>query len=297
MAANADKAWFTGAQEGGIGAPSTLPVAAALGEGKTPGEGFVNSIGMTFRWCPPGKFTMGSEQTDNAATRDRAPVEVTLSQGFWMGEHEVTQREYYAIMRKTLPSTFTLHKNAPWWGMTEAKAVTDFCKKLAEIDRKADVLPSGWEYACPTEAEWEYACRAGSNARFCFGDSVSELGQYGNFADRTLHNVNPDFYWAEQSSADGVAEALAFVGSYRPNAWGIRDMHGNVAELVADHLSLELPGGTDPLVQLEKDGQTQIRGGAWCSQPLYCESSFRNALSGRDKQNHIGFRIVLKKSK
>jgi hypothetical protein len=72
---------------------------------------------------------------------------------------------------------------------------------------------------------------------------------------------------------------------------------GNVAELVADHLLPELPGGTDPLARVEKDGLTQIRGGAWCSVPLYCESSFRNAVAGRDKQNFIGFRVALKKAK
>ena len=88
------------------------------------------------------------------------------------------------------------------------------------------------------------------------------------------------------------------MGSYLPNAWGIRDMHGNVAEIVADHLVPgERPGGTDPLVRVEKDGQTQTRGGAWCSTPEYCESSFRNGTSGRDKHNFIGFRIVLKKVK
>ena len=55
-------------------------------------------------------------------------------------------------------------------------------------------------------------------------------------------------------------------------------MHGNVAEIVADHLTPTRPGGKDPLVRLEKNGMTQIRGGAWCSKPLYCESSFRNGI-------------------
>jgi len=92
-----------------------------------------------------------------------------------------------------------------------------------------------------------------------------------------------------------VGESLAPVGSYRPNAWGLRDMHGNVAEVVADHLVAERPGGTDPLVRVEKDGTNQVRGGAWCSLPLYCESSFRNAIDGRNKYNYVGFRIALKK--
>ena len=72
-------------------------------------------------------------------------------------------------------------------------------------------------------------------------------------------------------------------------------MHGNVAEVVADHLLPELPGGTDPLVQVKKDGRTQIRGGAWCSLALYCESSFRNSPPGGDKHDFVGFRVALKK--
>jgi formylglycine-generating enzyme required for sulfatase activity len=293
----AGKPWFAGATDAGIGELSNLPVADTLREGKAPGEGYVNSIGMTFRWCPPGQFTMGSDETDDDAARDRRPVEVTLTQGFWMGEHEVTQREYDVVMRRTVPPGFTQHKNAPFWGVTEAKQVADFCKKLTELERQAGALLDSWEYACPTEAQWEYACRAGSETAYCFGDSVEQLDLYGNFADRALWMQKPDYYWAEQRCDDGVGEALAPVGRYRPNAWGLRDTHGNVAELVADHLLPELPGGADPLAVAEKVGQAVIRGGAWCSLPLYCESSFRNGLPGRDKLNFVGFRVALKRVK
>ena len=74
-------------------------------------------------------------------------------------------------------------------------------------------------------------------------------------------------------------------------------MHGNVSEIVADHLLPELPGGKDPFVRLEKDGKAILRGGAWCSLPVYCESSFRNTLPSRNKANFVGFRILLKKLK
>lgn len=294
IASGSTGSWFGGATAIGLGGPDGRPLAEALREGQSPGEGFVNSVGMGFRWCPPGRFEMGSSDTDSPATRDRSLVEVTLTDGFWMGEHEVTQREYRLVARRNPPAGFTDHRNAPFWGVTELKNVTDFCSRLNELEKKVGSLPAGWEYVCPTEAEWEYACRAGSSSVFCFGDDVSRLGEYGNFADRTLHNRNPDYYWADRRTEDGFAEALAPVGSYRPNAWGLRDMHGNVAEIVADHWSEKLPGGTNPLVRLKKNGLTQIRGGGWCSQALYCQSSFRNT-SGRDKRNYVGFRIALKR--
>lgn len=297
MAAEMGMPWYTGAVETGIGPRSPFPVTAELREGKLAGEAFVNSIGMCFRWCPAGSFRMGSDQTGTAQTSDRSPVDVTLSQGYWMGEYEVTQREYEVIRGRTVPPGFTVHRNAPYWSASEVKGVTDFCRQLTDRERKAGRLPDGWEYVCPTEAEWEYACRAGSTAAYCFGDSIAELGRYGNFADRALHDENPDYYWAAKEADDGFGETLAPVGSFRPNAWGLRDMHGNVAELVADDLLPQLPGGTDPLARAEKNSVTQIRGGAWCSLPLYCESSFRNSAPGRDKSDFVGFRVALKKVK
>ena len=96
-----------------------------------------------------------------------------------------------------------------------------------------------------------------------------------------------------------MGERLALVGSYLPNAWGLRDMHGNVAELVADHYvaGQPRPGGKDPLVRVKKDGRNQIRGGAWCSTAEYCESTFRSSLTGGVKYNHIGIRDEMKKEK
>ena len=294
VAAATDQGWAGGATGRGIGKRPNLPRTETLREGKSAGEGFVNSAGMGFRWCPPGSFTMGTARAGSPATRDREPVKATLTKGFWMGEHEVTQREYHLVTGKNPPIGFTRHKNAPYWGMTELKNINDFCKKLTDLDRKAGTLPSGWEYVAPTEAQWEYACRAGSDSAFYFGNDPAQLGRYGNFADNALRTANPDYYWAEPRADDGVGEALAPVGSYLPNAWGLRDMHGNVAELVADHLMSERPGGKDPLVRVEKDGRNQVRGGAWCSTAEYCESTFRNGFTGNNKYNHIGFRIALK---
>ena len=106
---------------------------------------------------------------------------------------------------------------------------------------------------------------------------------------------NPGYHWAYKQTDDGVGEALALVGSYQPNAWGLRDMHGNLAEIVADHHDAKLPGGKNPLFRKEKDGRGVIRGGSWCSLPLYCESSFRNLCPSKNKSNYVGFRIALKK--
>lgn len=124
-----EQGWAGGVTGGGIGKQLNLPRTETLREGKSAGEGFVNSAGMSFRWCPPGSFNMGSTRVNSAATRDRKPVKVTLTKGFWMGEHEVTQREYNLVTRKNPPIGFTRHRNAPHWGMTELKNIDDLRKE------------------------------------------------------------------------------------------------------------------------------------------------------------------------
>ncbi|MEM7235524.1 MAG: SUMF1/EgtB/PvdO family nonheme iron enzyme [Planctomycetota bacterium] len=291
-------AWVKGAGDLGLG---DAPKGSPLREVRLPkqaGASFVNSVGMTFRWCPPGEFSMGGASRDGAdshAVDDRRPVRAVISEGFWLGECEVTQREYLKVVKRKPNRGFTEHKNAPFWGVTDAKSVEKFLNGLTKLDETAGSIQKDWQYVIPTEAEWEYACRAGSTTRYCFGEETARLSQYGNFADRSLRAADPNCFWATETLDDGFGSELAPVGSFLPNAWGFRDMHGNVAEIVADHWTPELPGGRDPLVRVKKDGVQAIRGGSWCSLPEYCESSFRNALHGRDKRKFVGFRIALKR--
>ena len=296
MQARIDNAWLAGnLPESGWGKPKGQLATDPTGA-REAGDCFVNGHGMVFRWCPPGNFTMGSKEGATPATRDRAPVEVSLSQGFWMGAHEVTQHQYNLIRgRRPVPDEGFIGPNKPFYGVADAKGIADFLKQLNEKEKRAGFsLPEGWGYVCPTEAEWEYACRAGSTTRYHFGDDPALLGQFGNIADTSLYQQDAANYWACRETDDGIARGLASVGSYRPNAWGLFDMHGNLAELVADNWHATLPGGTDPLFRAEKDGMSVLRGGAWCSDPTYCESSFRNAKITRNKYNFVGFRIALK---
>lgn len=253
--------------------------------GTKAGESWTNSIGMVFRWCPPGSFDMGGSK--------KKAMKVTLTQGFWISQFEVTQEQYAKVTRrKPDREVFRLGKDIP---ITHVGTGDRFTKSLTELERKANILPKNWSYDLPTEAEWEYACRAGSTTKYCFGDDIDQLPLYGNFADRSLEKSNPDFWYASKKLDDGQGEGPAPVGRFKPNAWGIHDMHGNVAEVCRDAFVPELPGGRDPLV---KKGQDQvIRGGSWASYPKYCQSAFRNAFRTRDKVGFIGIRVILKPSK
>ncbi len=144
-------------------------------------------VKQKYVWAPAGAFTMGTP----GATDNEAPVEVTLSSGFWLAQTETTQAQYTAIMGTTpwvehgdtdyykagasFPASYINH--------TEAEL---FCAKLTEIERKAGRLPTGWKYALPTEAQWEYACRAGETTAYSFGDADTQLGDFAWFDKNAL---------------------------------------------------------------------------------------------------------------
>lgn len=280
--------------------PAKEPATGELPKNPQAGDEWMNGAGMTFCYCPPGRFQMGRRTDESPQNRDAAPVEVILTKGFWISKYELTAGDYYAIRKRTpsLPSNALRYGHLPLV-MVKGPGAKEYGRKtLQAFEEKGKTHPSGWNYRLPTEAEWEYAARAGSETCYPFGDSAKELSKHANFAEAALFEEDDSVHWTDHNQNDGIGARTAPVGSYRPNAWGIHDMLGNVAEFVEDHYLETLPGGEDPLGRKKKGEMIVLRGGAWCSTAANCDPSFRlsTRLSNNDGQaNWRGFRVVLAK--
>ncbi len=159
----------------------------------------------------------------------------------------------------------------------------EFCKKLTVQDTKK---PAGWMYRLPTEAEWEYSCRGGAASSEPFHSGNSLSGKDANFDSN-----NP------YGGADKVdpLNRTCEVGSYRANAFGLYDMHGNVWEWCLDWYDKDYYGKgplQDPPGPLEGSGRV-VRGGSWCNGGSDCRSADRWRYEPASRNRDLGFRVAL----
>jgi formylglycine-generating enzyme required for sulfatase activity len=236
---------------------------------KPPASIFSNSLDMKFAWMPPGSFLMGCPYGENGDADEKPQQKVTLTRGFWLGVHPVTQGQWKAVMGGN-PSHFKgddLPMEEVSWDDCQ-----EFCKKLTRKD--------GQIYRLPTEAEWEYACRAGTRSAYAFGDSLS----------------------ADQANFGENLGKTSKVGSYPANAWGLFDMHGNVLEWCADWFGRypEFDSfGPYPQVDLIDpqnsicSGKRVLRGGSWWNHSRNCRAAIRHDHASDHRGYNVGFRVVV----
>ncbi len=237
-----------------------------------------NGLGTTLVWIPPGDVTMGSPEDEKGHTDNEDHVHVSISTGFWLGQHEVTQAEWQRVMQTTpwsgrvtegddYPATYVSWDDAMW-----------FCEMLTETEHQAGRLPADWQYTLPTEAQWEYACRAGTKSRFSFGDDESDLSDYG--------------WWAILGNGYAAGDPYAHrVGQKKANPWGLFDMHGNVWEWCRDCYAEGVAGGTDP--QGIAEGSLRvIRGGSWTDPADRRRSATRSRYKSRLRVSFLGLRVA-----
>ncbi|MCA9082066.1 MAG: SUMF1/EgtB/PvdO family nonheme iron enzyme, partial [Planctomycetaceae bacterium] len=187
-----------------------LRVAVSHYGNTTPRELTLNlgdGVMLELVYIQPGSFVMGGEsKVDGRFECVELPQhDVTLTRGFFLGKHEVTQAQYEAIMGAN-PSKSTKAADCPVDNVGVDDALS-FCGKAAEL--------TGHDVRLPTEAEWEYASRAGRKTKWFFGDDPSQLGEYAWFKDNAGGKSHP-------------------IGQKEPNPWGLYDIYGNVNERISD---------------------------------------------------------------
>jgi formylglycine-generating enzyme len=146
-------------------------------------------------------------------------------------------------------------------------------------------------YRLPTEAEWEYACRAGTTTMYHNGDDPESLVAIANLADATARTKFPE--WTTIAAHDGYI-MTAPVRRFRPNAFGLFDMQGNVAEWCRDGYDARYyqrsPADDPPGPR--RAAMRVIRGGSWNAWPQQCRSAVRYAFVPECRLNHVGFRVA-----
>jgi len=250
----------------------------------------VPTLQLEMIWCEPGSFMMGSPESevDRRLDWDNKPAlqneilhEVKLTNGFFLGKFEVTQKQWFVLL-ESKPSFFS-GDNLPVEQINWYEAIK-FCEKLTELEKSKDRIPNGWLYTLPTEAEWEYACRAGSTTVFAFGDDLSS----------EMANFHGGFPYGNAKEAIHLIKTVP-VGSYDSNNWGFFDMHGNVGEWCLDWSNLYKSGATiDPKGGISGSHRVK-RGGGYNHRGHLLRSAARSRYRPNEAESGLGFRVVLKR--
>ena len=274
---------------------------------KTPVE-LINKANMRMRLIPPGQFEMGSINGPES-TQPRHAVRITRP--FYLGTYEVTRAQFAAFVSAThstghsdswktgwrlddaaKPIKWEPRRRFTWQspGFTQDGShpvvdvswddVQEFCTWLSRTEGKT--------YRLPTEAEWEYACRAGTTTAWYNGDTLADVVQIGNSADKSAKAKFS--VWRTTSASDGFVYTSP-VGQFRPNNFGLYDTIGNVLEWCSDFFdSRYYQNSPDADPTGPRGGKRHVaRGGAFTS---IGEAASRIDLATNHRAPDVGFRVV-----
>jgi formylglycine-generating enzyme required for sulfatase activity len=265
---------------------------------------------------PAGTFRMGSP--DGEGEIDEHPRhEVRITHPIYLGVTEVTRGQFRLFVDETSYKTeaekdgkggygwndeaqnFEQNPRFTWqnpgFEQTDEHPVVNVSWNDAQEFIDWLNQKEGKTYRLPTEAEWEYACRAGSTKAYSSGDDAETLAAFGNIADGTAKERYPG--WTTTTARDGYVYT-APVGRFRPNAFGLYDMHGNVWEWCQDGYDADYYKRSpvdDPPGPSEASHRV-LRGACWFTYPRSCRSAGRSRNAPEGRNSSAGFRLALGQS-
>ena len=241
---------------------------------------FKNASGIDFVKLPLGSFMMGSEKGDDD---EKTVHEVTFNYEFYIGKYEVTIGEWKKVMGN-LPEAMKKNLDKKFRESDRQPVIRISWNDAKDFIAKLNAASDGYEYRLPSEAEWEYAARAETTTEFAFGNDLSSS------------QANFDGKFPSGKARKGKSlEKTVRVGEYKPNAWGLFDMHGNVWEWVEDIYAPDYRGlPTNGAANLTTGDASQrvLRGSAWNNKGDSLRSANRLAFAPITRDFDIGFRLV-----
>jgi formylglycine-generating enzyme required for sulfatase activity len=267
---------------------------------------------LTLLWIPPGRFWMGSPETEPERFDSEGPQHLVRLQGFFMSQTPITQAQWREVAgwqerpgeqwgreMKLDPSRFQSKEgqendkvhllqgesNTDQRPVEQVswKDTMEFCHRLSQR--------TGRTYTLPSEAQWEYSCRAGTTTPFNFGGTITT----------NLANYNGRYTYADGPKGLNRSRTTP-VGMLPANTWGLQDMHGNVWEWCLDewHESYEgAPSDGRAWVDAAEGEKSKesvktrlLRGGSWFSSPWDCRSAYRDRNQPGLANYNVGFRVV-----
>jgi formylglycine-generating enzyme required for sulfatase activity/Tfp pilus assembly protein PilF len=294
---------------GGRNAPqlAAVPGTKQVSKGRKAGEVFSDCEGCPIMVVvPAGEFAMGSPASEAKPEEGESPQHaVKIAQAFAVGRFEITAAQFEEFVKA---SKYKFGERCNLWTGTEWKELPGSFRETGFVqtpqhpaacinwsDAQAYIAwlgqRSGRPYRLLTEAEWEYSARGRSTTRYYFGNDADKICEFANVADRTAKEKYTQ--WTVANCADGFVNTSP-VGSFKPNAFGLYDMHGNVSEWVEDCYRQDYRGASNDAAAANMPNcpLRVLRGGSWIGHPKALRSASRLRRSPEDRYSNIGFRVA-----
>ncbi|MEW6237555.1 MAG: formylglycine-generating enzyme family protein [Candidatus Omnitrophota bacterium] len=225
-----------------------------------------------------GAFMMGSPEDERGRSADETPHQTAVSQCFYMAKYELTQGQWRAVMGYPV-SEFDFNPNHPVDNVSWEDC-QQYIKRLNAMGKGV--------FRLPTEAEWEYASRAGTTARFWFGDAL----EYSDSGSEYIPFIDQYMWWTGNNTYNGYIGGTKEAGIKTPNPWGLYDMYGNVWEWCQDWYGAYADGPQIDPQGPESGTSRTLRGGSWNGMLKDARSAARNSYPPYERNHYVGFRLV-----